>query len=121
MTAVPVFRNLTDADRKRWSRLTAKAKPVPLPAPPSLKKLSPKEAAEEVETRMLGGMLRNRESFATLVQTMRHLYGPRVAWMTDEQIAQFARDIYREKVRESTTRAFMKRRADEMKIHIGGI
>ena len=118
---VPVFRELTEADKKRRAKRLGKGRAVTLPAPPPLSKMSPKQAATEVETRILGSMLRNRDSFAVLVQTMRTVYGSRVQWMTDEQIAQFAREVYRDKVRESTTKAFRKKRANELVIHVGGI
>lgn len=115
-----VFRELTEADKARRPRL-GKGRPVNLPAPPPLPKMTPKAAAESVEAGILGSMLKDRESFAQLVQMMRTTHGSKVSWMSDAQILELARQTYREKVRESTTRAFMRKRARELTINIGGI
>lgn len=106
--AVPVFRELTDADRKRYFAKESRGEPVTLSAVPPLVKRSPRESEADVSTRILSSMLSNRDNFAVLVATLRKHYGPRVSWMTDEQIAAFADRVYREKVRESLDKAYAR-------------
>ena len=104
--AVPTFRWLTEDDKKRLGAKMPQGKPAQMAPPPPLQKKSPRATAEDVAARVLGSMLSNREQFAFLVKTMRELHGAKVSWMSDEQVAEFARKVYEEKARESATRVF---------------
>ena len=110
---------LSPNDHRLGRLARSKAKPVTMAAPPPLRKRTAKESAEDIEMRLMGSMLADRDSFAVLVQTMRTLHGTKVSWMTDEQIAMMARDMYREKVRTSMTKAFIaKGRGKELVLNV---
>jgi len=90
--------------------------PVEAPQP-----AAPKEASEAAVARVLGSMLQDRDSFAKLVDMLRNVHGLKVAHLSDEEIADLARDTYTEIVRESVERAFRNTgREVELKIKLDG-
>lgn len=83
--------------------------------------VSPREAAEAAIDRILGSLLRDRDSLATLIATLRTTHGVAVAHMSDEEIAREARVLYTDLIRESTSRAFRQQnRENELKIKLDG-
>jgi hypothetical protein len=109
---------------KAW-RVSATGESVGQAQPPVdlsvVKPVGPRQAAQDGATRVLGSMLADRKQFAQLVRTMRHTHPSETAHMSDEQIARFARNIYTERIRESTTRAFTKMgRGNELIVRASG-
>ena len=82
---------------------------------------TPRQASEAAAAQVLGSFLKDRDSFAKVVDMLRNVHGLKVAHLSDEQIADLARTTYTEVIQESVDRAFHKTgRGRELKIKIEG-
>lgn len=115
---------LSDEDRARWGQISRKERVAPavtVGPVPDFKRRTPKATAEAVAQQVLGSMLADRDKFALLVKTMRNIHGAKVEWMTDEQVAELARRVYREQAEAAATRVFnMEGRGRELVVNLDG-
>ena len=81
----------------------------------------PGAAAAAGEALVLDSFMRDRDQFAQLVRMIRFSHPKETAHMTDGEIGEFAKTVYREKVRDATTRAYhLLGREKELQIKTGG-
>jgi hypothetical protein len=90
-------------------------------AVPAVTPMGPRATADERTSQLMKSMMATPESRAQLIRTMRHLHPKESAHLSDGQILELARKVYRQKQIESTNRVFANiGRGGELKIKTAG-